>query len=165
MQTFLDGAFSTLFDDPAWSGSWSNASSQNVRSRISTTEMATTGTNANDEAFRKLAKVFTMVADLGIENLNDEAARAVVDTAMATVGEAIGSLTTIQANLGTAQDQVARSSERLSLQVDILNTQINALESVDPYEAATRVNSLLTQIETSYALTGRIHALTLLNYL
>jgi flagellar hook-associated protein 3 FlgL len=84
---------------------------------------------------------------------------------MATVGEAIGALTTIQANLGTAQDQVARSSERLSLQIDILNTQINALESVDPYEAATRVNSLLTQIETSYALTGRIHALTLLNFL
>lgn len=165
MQTFLDGAFAALFDDPAWTGSWSDASSQNIRSRISTTEMATTGTNANEEAFRKLAMAFTMVADLGIENLNDEAARAVVDTAMTTVGEAIGALTTIQANLGTAQDQVARSSERMSLQIDILNTQINALESVDPYEAATRVNSLLTQIETSYALTGRIHALTLLNFL
>jgi flagellar hook-associated protein 3 FlgL len=164
MQTFIDGTFASFFGDPAW-GSWSNASSQNVRSRIATTEMATTGTNANEEAFRKLAMAFTMVGDLGIENLNDEAARAVIDTAMSSVGEAIGALTTIQANLGTAQDQVARSSERMSLQLDILNTQINALESVDPYEAATRVNSLLTQIETSYALTGRIHALTLLNYL
>ena len=165
MQAFLDGAFSSLFDDPAWGNSWSNASNQNVRSRISTSEMTTTGTNVNEEAFRKIAMAFTMVADLGIENLNDEAARAVVDKAMTTIGEAIGGLTTIQANLGTAQDQVSRASERLSLQVDMLNTQINALESVDPYEAATRVNSLLTQIETSYALTGRIHALTLLNYL
>jgi flagellar hook-associated protein 3 FlgL len=165
MQTFLDGAFASLFDDPAWTGSWSNASSQNVRSRISPTEMATTGTNVNEPAFRKLAMAFTMVADLGLENLNDETARTVIDTAMSTVGEAIGQLTTTQANLGTAQDQVARSSERMSLQIDILNTQINSLESVDPYEAATRVNSLLTQIETSYALTGRIHALTLLNYL
>jgi flagellar hook-associated protein 3 FlgL len=165
MDTFLNGAFSSLFDDPAWGSSWSNASSQNVRSRISTSEMATTGTNANDPAFRNLAKAFAMVADLGIENLNDAAAQKVIDKAMATVGEAIGQLTTVQANLGTAQDQVSRASDSLSLQVDMLNTQINSLESVDPYEAATRVNSLLTQIETSYALTGRIQALTLLNYL
>ena len=37
MQTFLDGAYADLFlDNAQWEGSWSDASSRNVRSRIAT---------------------------------------------------------------------------------------------------------------------------------
>ena len=39
MQAFLDGPFSDLFDDPAWTTNWSAASDQNVKSRISTSEL------------------------------------------------------------------------------------------------------------------------------
>jgi flagellar hook-associated protein 3 FlgL len=53
----------------------------------------------------------------------------------------------------------------MSIQVDILATQVVALESIDPNEAATRVTQLLTQVETSYALTARIMGLSILNYL
>jgi flagellar hook-associated protein 3 FlgL len=165
MQSFLDNEFAGFFDEPAWTSDWSQASSRNITSRISTSELIATGTNANAPAFRKLAEAFTMVADLGIGNLNDATSAAVVDAAMKTVGEAIGEITAVRASLGVAQEQVTRSSERMSVERDILNGQINARETVDPYEAATRVNALLTQIETSYALTGRIHDLTLLNYL
>ncbi|CAN5119002.1 flagellar hook-associated family protein [soil metagenome] len=165
MEDFLDTTFADLFSDANWSGTWSSASSQNVRSRISTNELVTTSTNANDVAFRKLAQAFTMVADLGLENMSDAAASAVMTRAMTVTGEAIGKLTSVRATLGNAQEQVTRSSERMSLQKDILNTQINALESVDPYEAATRVNTLMSQIETSYALTGRLNDLTLLKYI
>ncbi len=42
---------------------------------------------------------------------------------------------------------------------------IGAMESVDPYEAATRVNILMTQLESSYAVTGRISRMSLLNYI
>jgi flagellar hook-associated protein 3 FlgL len=35
------------------------------------------------------------------------------------------------------------------------------MQGVDPFEAATRVNALITQIETSYALTARIQQLSL----
>ena len=51
------------------------------------------------------------------------------------------------------------------MQIDIIATHIGALEAVDPYEASTRVSTLMTQIETSYALTARIQRLSLLNYL
>ncbi len=53
----------------------------------------------------------------------------------------------------------------MSLQIDILTSQVNSLEAVDPHEAATRVSQLLTQIESSYALTARIMGLSILDYL
>ena len=58
------------------------------------------------------------------------------------------------------------ANDRMSAQKDVIDdADRNALESVDPYEASTRVNTLLTQIETSYALTARIQQLSLLDYL
>ena len=165
METFLDTAFADLFSDTEWSADWSSASSQNVRSRVSPGELLTTGTNANEPAFRKLAQAFAMVADLGFEGLNAETRKAVIHRAMTEVGQGIGELTQVRATLGSSQQQVSRASERMSVQIDILNTQINELEAVDPYEAASRVSTLLSQLETSYALTARIQDLTLLKYL
>lgn len=165
MQDFLDNEFATLFGEPAWVADWSQASSENTKSRISGTETIVTGENANAPAIRKLAEAFTMVADLGVKNLNKETARTVVDAAMKALGEAMGEMASAQANLGTAQEMVAHANERMSLQADILNKEINGLEAIDPYEAATRVNMLMSQIETAYALTGRIQKLTLLNYI
>lgn len=165
MQDFLDNEFAALFDEPAWTADWSQASSENTKSRISGTETISTGENANALAIRKLGQAFTMVADLGIKTLNKDAARTVIDTAMKVLGGAMGATSTAQANLGTAQQMVTQANERMSLQADILNTQINGLEAVDPYEAATRANTLMSQIETAYALTGRIQKLSLLNFL
>lgn len=165
MQDFLDNEFAALFAEPAWTADWSQASSENTMSRISGTETIQTGENANALAIRKLGQAFTMVADLGIKTLNKEAARTVIDTAMKVLGEAMGATSTAQANLGTAQQMVTQANARMSLQADILNTEINGLEAVDPYEAATRANTLMSQIETAYALTGRIQKLSLLNFL
>lgn len=165
MQDFLDNEFSALFDQAAWMADWSQASSENTKSRISGTETIATGENANALAIRKLAEAITMVADLGVANLNKDAARAVVGTAMKVLGEAMGEMASAQASLGTAQEMLENANERMSLQADILNKEINGLEAVDPYEAATRVNTLMSQIETAYALTGRIQNLSLLNYL
>lgn len=165
MQTFLDTTFADLFNDPSWSADWSSASSQNMRNRISTSELIETSTNANEAAFRKLAKAYTMVADLGVENLSQPAFEAVVDQAIRDVNEAIQDLSELQSKLGVAQQRVSDASERMSLQLDIMTTQVNSLEAVDPNEAATRVSALLTQIETSYALTARIMGLSILDYL
>jgi flagellar hook-associated protein 3 FlgL len=53
----------------------------------------------------------------------------------------------------------------MSAQIDIINSQIDNLEQVDPFEAATRVTTLMTQLETAYSLTARVQRLTILNYL
>lgn len=165
MQTFLDGAFAALFDDPAWTTDWSAASDQNVKSRISTSELVETSTNSNDIAYRKLAEAYAMVADLGIETLNQAAYEVVVDTATRIAGEAIQDLAKEQSRLGTSQERIANANDRMSIQIDIMVNHITLLESVDPYEASTRVSALMNQVEAAYAMTARIQRLSLLNYL
>lgn len=165
MQSFIDITLTAIFEEPAWSAEWSNASDQNVESRISVSEEIETSVNANDVAFRKLAKAFVMLSDLGVENMTPETYAVVVDKAITFTGEAIQDLAVAQANLGTSQERVARADEKIEAQKDILTNRINGLEAVDPYDAAVRVTSLMTQIETSYALTARIQNMTILNYL
>jgi len=165
MQTFLNGQFAGLFDPAAWNGTWSTAADQNMKSRISTSELIDTSVNANDAAFRKLASAYTMLADLGTDKLNQGAYQAVVDKAVSTLGDAIQGITELQAGLGTAQERIKNANDRMSIQIDIMTKHIGALEGVDPYEASNRVAGLLTQIQTAYAMTARVQQLTLLNYL
>lgn len=172
MQSFLDGSFSALFDpddpaDPAvtgW-GLWSTASDENMKSRISTVEAIESTSTANIAAYRKLAEAYTMVADLNVDQLNQSAYHAVVDTAMKLVGEAVQGLAVEQSRLGTAQARVESANTRMSQQIAVITDQINALETVDPNEASTRVNTLMTQMEIAYSLTARIQKLSILNYL
>jgi flagellar hook-associated protein 3 FlgL len=165
MQSFLDGDFKALFDGPQWSATWSQASSENIQSRISSTEVVETSVNANEQAVKKLAMAYTMVADLGAGQLNDETFRVVAETATRMISEGIHEVTALQGRVGAAQGRIAQVNERMSMQIDFLGKDIGSLENVDPYEAATRVTTLMTQLETGYALTARIQRLSILNYL
>ncbi len=106
-----------------------------------------------------------MVADLGVDTLNKDAFGVVVDAAVKIAGEAIQDIVKVQAKLGTAAARVESANDKMSAQLDIMNTQIENLELVDPFEASTRVTTLLTQLETAYSLTARVQRLTILNYL
>lgn len=165
MQNFLDNDFAALFSPASWSSTWSSASDQNMRSRISTSELIETSVNANDAAIRKLTSALTMVADLGGDQLGDAAYEKVLDTAIRTAKEAIDGLTGMQARVGATQTRVKSANERMSIQKDIMTSHITKLEGVDPYEAADKVSSLTTQIETAYAMTARLQKLSLLDYL
>ena len=165
MQTFLDGPFANLFEEPSWSNDWSAASNENLSSRISSFEQIETSTNATEDGYRKLAKAYAMVADLGVDTLNKDAFGVVVDAAVKIAGEAIQDIVKVQAKLGTAAARVESANDKMSAQLDIMNTQIENLELVDPFEASTRVTTLLTQLETAYSLTARVQRLTILNYL
>ena len=165
MQTFITTQFEAMFEEPQWSANWSNASNENVKNRISNSEVVETSTNANEAAFRKLAAAFTMMADLGAENMNRETFNVVTSAAISLTGEAVQDLTVEQAKLGTAQGRVATANSRMDVQVDILTQQVNDLERVDPFDAAVRVTSLVAQIEVAFALTARVQQMTILNYL
>ena len=111
------------------------------------------------------AMTYTAITDLGLGELSRGSSQAVIDKAIGNVSEAIQGLTSIKARLGVSQNRVAAADERLSIQRDIINRQIVDLENVDPFETATRVNSLMTQVEMSYSLTARIRQLSLLQHM
>ncbi len=165
MSTFLDGAFASLFGESDWTSTWSSASDQNITSRITTNERIETSANANDKAFRGLAQAYTMIADLGIQDLNSDAYQAVVNKAIDVVGQAISDLTGLRASLGTSQERIKDADSRIDIQMTLMKEHIGTLEGVDPYEAQVKVNELLKQIETAYALTARTTNLSLLKYL
>jgi flagellar hook-associated protein 3 FlgL len=165
MQTFLDTTFNALFEEPQWSANWSTASDTNVSSRISNSEVVDTSTNANEDGFRKLAKAFTMLADLGVTALPKETFNVVASKAIIFVGEAIQNVAVEQAKLGTSQARVTAADSKMNAQLGILSDQITGLENVDPFEAATRFTALETQLQTAFALTARVQKLTILNFL
>lgn len=161
MQSFLGTAFANLFAAPAWSA----ASDRLIESRISTNQTLATSVGANDIAFRDLASAYTMVADLGLKDLNTSAAQAVVTAAIEATQKAVQGLTNLQANAGSIQQTVTDSNAAMATQSAIATTLLDGLEKIDPYAVSTRVNALTTQLETAYSLTARIQKLSLLNYL
>jgi flagellar hook-associated protein 3 FlgL len=165
MQTFIDTTLQAQFDDPAWKTNWSTATDQAMRSRISTTQTIDSSASANEVAFRKLAKTYTMLSDLGTAGLNQGAFQTVIDSAISEIGEAINDLAGIGARLGTSQEQTTNATSRLKMQGDLITQQITAMEKVDPTEASVRVTTLNNQLEMSLALTSRIQQLSILKYL
>lgn len=165
MQAFLDTQFSALFQEPSWSIAWSSASDQARSDRISPTSTQKTSVSANEPAFRQLAQTYTMLADLGTQTLGADAYAAVVDTAGDLLRSAIEGLTDLRAEVGSVQSAIGDANEQMSLQSDLLTTQIGDLENVDIYEVTSRLAELQTRLEASYLLTARLRDLSLVHYL
>ncbi len=165
MQNFLDTQFAPLFQGTNWSTNWSSASSQTLTNQISENQTASTSVSANNPAFQQLAQAYTMVADLGTQNLSSSAYQAVSSTAQSLLTSAISNLTDLQANVGMVQSDVTNANNQMSLQTNILSTQIGNLESVNTYEVSTRITDLQSQIEDSYALTSQLAQLSLVKFL
>lgn len=163
MQTFLSGAMTTLFSTN-WSD-WSNASSVSVQAQISLSTTVDLPLSANDSALSQLASAYTMLADLGGPNMSAATYATVLQAATTTIDAAIHGLTRAQAQTGVIQSAVDDANRTIGLQSSFLQGRIADFETVDPMDAATRVNGLMTQIETSYALTARITQLSLAKYL
>ena len=71
----------------------------------------------------------------------------------------------MQANVGVAQNDITSANNQMSVEMNVLNTQIGNLEGVNPFDAQTQVSNLQTQIETSYELTSQLEQLSLVKYL
>ncbi len=164
MVDFIENEFAALFADPDWGTTWSSASDQVIRTRISTAQTVETSVSANEPAMRKLAMVYTMVSELGIDGLSEEARGALLDKAVGMLSDAFSGLTTLGMEIGVKQNRVNDATERLQIQKSILERRVAVLEGVDPLEAKVKLDTLTTQIEMSYSLTAKLLGLSILNY-
>ncbi|MTH98281.1 flagellar hook-associated family protein [Roseibium sp. RKSG952] len=166
MDTFLNGGtFDALFASPDWEADWSSATDETVSTRISTREDVSTSVSANEQVFRDLAAVYTMLSELGNEQLDHETYKVVVDKASEMLGGITSDLADLQGKLGVSQERVTLASERLDIQTNLLNERINGLENVNKEETAVRLNSAITQLEVSYSISARIQQLSIMNFL
>jgi flagellar hook-associated protein 3 FlgL len=166
MKAFLQSnAFLSLFSGANWTSNWSNASSTALTNRISNNLTETTSVTANDRSFVSMAEGLTMLSQYANLNLSSDAYTALMQQAQLTMTNANNQFTEVAASLGTMQAAVANASSSISLQQNMLNTQLNAAEGVNSYQVATQLTNLTTQLQVAFSLTSQLHKLSLVNFL
>lgn len=165
MDDFLTNVLEPAFMGTDWNTNWSNAADTNMTSRITRTETVESSSNSNARGMRSMA----LAAVIGIEFLDMELSSDTRNTATSRgilhAGQAVTGIDQERGKLGVAENRVGKANIALDAQIRIVKLHIGELEGVDAYEASTRMNTLLTQVETSYALTARIQQLNLMDYL
>ncbi|MBY5458252.1 flagellar hook-associated family protein [Rhizobium beringeri] len=168
MSTFITTTVEPMFNQAAWTNSttgWSQASSQNMTSRISNSEVIESSTNANSEGMRYFALASVMASALLGQNLSSDAMSTVSKQAISYTTKATSGLVTQASQLGLSQERVKKSNDALDAQSNIIKNKLVDLQGVDPYEASTLVKTLETQLETAYTIVSKIQQLSLVNYL
>ncbi|MGN6305101.1 MAG: flagellar hook-associated family protein [Mesorhizobium sp.] len=166
MDDFITNDVVPQFFGTGWQTNWSNATDEQIVSRIALNEKTETSISANNDGVKKLAMAAAMVSDFfSSSTLSGEAKKTVASRALSLAGEAVSDLGQSQSQAGIIQKRVSDATDRIKTQADLFEKHILDLEGVDPYEAANRVNDLMSHIQTSFALTARIQQLSLLNFL
>jgi flagellar hook-associated protein 3 FlgL len=160
MATFLDD-YTSSFD---WSG-WTNASDTKMTGRVSTSETVTTSTSLNADGFKNLVLGSLITSQLATAGLSADALNKVNATVTNLAGLSVSGIDAERSSMGLSQERVEKANTAMSAQMDIINTQLTDLVGVDTYDASVRLNTLLTQVETSYTITSKIQGLSLVNYL
>jgi flagellar hook-associated protein 3 FlgL len=157
-----------LAGEDFWKTFFSDASDENMKSRISPTEVVESSTNANSAGMRNFAFASIISMEFLQPNLDDKARQAVSDRTRTAINKAMTGVDSInqqRTTIGLHTERVSKAEERLQAQEDILTTSLGSMEKVDPEEAATRLNTMKTLLETAYTVTAKIQQLSLANFL
>ncbi|MFC5759679.1 MULTISPECIES: flagellar hook-associated family protein [unclassified Rhizobium] len=168
MKTFIETEVEPMFSEAAWTDpttGWSKASSQNMTSRISNSEVVESSTSANSEGMRYFALATVMTSALFGQNLSTDAMSKVSSMAITYTTRATTGIVTQASQLGLSQERVEKANDALDAQANIMQTKLVDIQGVDPYEASTLVKTLETQLETAYTIVSKIQQLSLVNYL
>ena len=96
----------------------------------------------------------------------DDASRAdLAKRAGESLASALAPFVELTARLGTTEATVVNAGIRNDAEKSALETARLGLQSVDPYEAATKLQAAQSQLEALYAVTARLSRLSLVNYL
>lgn len=122
---------------------------------------------ADASAFRSMLKSVAMIA---VAEESDFAADANEHMTFLTISaqnlhSATGEVTSLRAELGIAEEGLTRASDAAEAERTAVSISRNNILGVDPYEAASRLRELETQMESLYVLTARLSNLSLTNYI
>ncbi|MFK7901903.1 MAG: flagellar hook-associated family protein [Nitratireductor sp.] len=165
IEGFVDGPFATLFDDANWQTLWSGASDRGVRSKISLRELVETPTTAQAQSFRNIVASSVLMLEFANGNFSGDAVNQLSESGLNLAASGVSGLALEQGKIGVVEERVSNASDSMDFQSEVLNNQQIDLTGVDPYEAATRLQSLAIGLEASYAATARIQNLSIMNYI
>jgi len=90
---------------------------------------------------------------------------AVVNSLATSVAKAVDDLDLISFELATAQARITEIGIRHEAEQNFLQGVIADIENADQNEVALQLNNLITQLETSFAVTARVQELSLVNFI
>lgn len=165
MKEFITTRVEPMYTGAQWDIDWSQASDQNIKSRINTNEVVQSTTNVNTMGVRKFALAAVLSAELLGENVSSDVRTAVNMAAQNYAQQSSTGIIETSSTLGISEARLKKANTSIDAQKNLVQTHITDIEGVDVYEATMRMNALLTQIETSYTLTSRLQQMSLINFL
>lgn len=153
------GGFETL--------AYSGATQDLAPFRLNDGETISMTARADNALFRDLLKA-TAMAQLATDSdldLSAEVQIVLLDTAGKALIEAQTPLTELRADIGAAQGRISAAQTRNDQTRSDTRISRNDLVAADPYETATRLEQVQSQLEALYAVTARNGRISLVNYL
>ena len=89
----------------------------------------------------------------------------VINTLSDSLNDAIDEMDQIKFRIGSAQARISEIEVQHQEEQNFLLGIISDVEDVDQNEVAVQLNTVLTQLEASYAVTSRVQQLTLVNFI
>lgn len=160
-------AVTTWFADPLGFGAFYQGGAALTPVPVAPGEAAEVSTTATDPAIRDTLAGLAMAAllDRGVL-AGDRAERARL---AATAGQELmrgeEARITLQARIGAVEAQIETARTRNGAEETALGILRSETGSVDPYEAATRLETIRTQLESLYLVTARVSRLSLTEYM
>jgi len=106
-----------------------------------------------------------MLAVTDVSQMDDTAYATYMDRVVSALSNAQVGMLDASARVGFNQQVVQTTQNQLTDISLVQRTQISGYESVDPYEAITRMTTLENQLEASYQVSSRLSGLSILNFL
>ncbi|WP_019996943.1 flagellar hook-associated family protein [Aureimonas ureilytica] len=132
---------------------------------ISKSEAIETSVSANQAAFKNSVAAYAMVSALGVDKMGDDARKQLTMAAQSKLKAGQDGIVKLQADIGVRQNRITAANDILTKQIDLVGDAYGRLEDVDSTEASLQVNQLMTQLNVSFAVTGKLQGLSILNYL
>jgi flagellar hook-associated protein 3 FlgL len=122
---------------------------------------------AADPAIRETLKGFAMAAllDRGLFAGQEAARMQMTRRAGEVLAAGASNRAHMAGRLGTTEGQIAATATRNSAEMSALEIARNGMVSVDPYEAATKLEAAQSQLEALYTVTARLSRLSLVDFL
>ena len=135
--------------------------------RLGQGESTDLDTTAADPAFREMMKGMAMGVLAGSTAFAGDVQEklALTRTAAMRVVNASNGVVDIQARVGASEAAIEAAKTRNGAEKTSLEMARTEVVGVDPFDAATRLETAQTQLETLFALTSRISRMSLVDYL
>lgn len=170
--TDVANAVAAWFDAPAGGGGYLDmvyGGSTNALApfQLGPGDAAAMDVTAADPALRDLLRGLALGALIAEGAMaGDDAGRAeLAKVSGETLLSASTKITSLRARIGTVEGQIADTDARNAAESSALRIARTKIVSADPYDTASALDAVQTQIETLYALTARISRLSLADYL